>query len=765
MLHYFFYITLLFTPIFAYAQTHVYGRIINPQKQPIDAVSIICVQQKDSIKSCESFSNSKGEFDFTVNKQMNYILRLSCVGYKPQIIRLTAQGKKLNLGNIEMEASSIMLKEIAINANPIIHKTDRTLLFPTKEQIKHAFNGYNVLYNIMLSDLDIDPFSKEIKRYNIKAILCINGREVESREIELLDPKAILRIDYYDIHPKYPQQPVIDFILVNREYGGNVISDNKQALTRIDGKYNIATQLFHKKHEFSLGITDSYANYKQDQTNQTNYTFLLEDGTLLNSQAKIISLKNKDNTLNSYIGYLYKGKKTLFSANTWLNTQRPITSIDSKHTYDRDTYPNLMGREHTKSKNLAPGGKLYFSQAFKNQNKLEAIMIYNYANNTYKRNNNSWENEKLYHQSNTHIKERFYYYKPSLNYTHNFKNNYSLWMSFKHLTQVANSTHYYANGKSENEKNKSTQTTYEFTLTKQWKKWLALLNWRQGGEVSKQKQTNKQYTYEGKWVIRYVPNQKNSFSFAFLAAKRPLEFKWKTNIEQEIDFMQIKKGNPNLKDIKGCAAVLNYSLTMPWGNLSAHIEGQCVTQALSIYTYREAGKFIHTYYAGGRGQFMVSEIKSSIKLIPRILTLKTSIGYRQAWVDSCKKDNITTWLYGANLLFTHKNWIASANIHSHHREDEIMLQDNLQGSSYNFNIGYSSNKLNVTLGCRNPFSHYKTYRSFSSDVYKENMISYNSDRMAYLTLSYRFHFGNKKHKFNKLETEIINNSAILKAND
>ena len=58
---------------------------------------------------------------------------------------------------------------------------------------------------MMIPTLDVDPFTKKVSTIQGETLLLINGREASSDEIRNLNPKDILRIDFYDQHhPEYP---------------------------------------------------------------------------------------------------------------------------------------------------------------------------------------------------------------------------------------------------------------------------------------------------------------------------------------------------------------------------------------------------------------------------------------------------------------------------------------------------------------------------------------------------------------------------------
>ena len=140
----------------AIAQSRIVGTIVDEKGQPLDAVDVGCFSC-DSVKLSTTLSDAKGTFSLKVPDAGKYMLRLACVGFKDAVLRLDVNKEENKLGQITMHSVSVQLAEVEVQAQTAIRQIDRTLLFPTKEQKKHAFNGYNVLYNMMIADLDVDP--------------------------------------------------------------------------------------------------------------------------------------------------------------------------------------------------------------------------------------------------------------------------------------------------------------------------------------------------------------------------------------------------------------------------------------------------------------------------------------------------------------------------------------------------------------------------------------------------------------------------------
>ena len=125
---------------------------------------------------------------------------INYIGYKEHVLHTKGDLGELQLGDIVLIEESNKLDEVVVTGRQITRTTDKVLYFPSKEQLRHASDGYKALALMMIPTLDVDPFTKKVSTIQGETLLLINGREASSDEIRNLNPKDILRIDFYDQH-------------------------------------------------------------------------------------------------------------------------------------------------------------------------------------------------------------------------------------------------------------------------------------------------------------------------------------------------------------------------------------------------------------------------------------------------------------------------------------------------------------------------------------------------------------------------------------
>ena len=124
------------------------GKIVDSNRQALEGATV-AVYRQDSVLVNGTISDAEGVFELKNLPAGNYRISVSYVGYASENIRIPNTAKNLDLGAISL-TSDTELKEVTVTANSVIQKKDRLLIIPDKQQIKHAYTGYDLLYNLMI---------------------------------------------------------------------------------------------------------------------------------------------------------------------------------------------------------------------------------------------------------------------------------------------------------------------------------------------------------------------------------------------------------------------------------------------------------------------------------------------------------------------------------------------------------------------------------------------------------------------------------------
>ena len=159
----------------------------------------VVLQTTDSVFVNGVSTNNNGSFIFNKVEAGNYRLVLSCVGYNTQYITLNGAKRNTDLGDIFLEDASVALEGVIINGSNQINRPDRKLVFPSERQMKVSTNGVNLLQELMLPRIQVNPMNNEIGISGGGELqIRINGVKADINEIKALRPADIIRIEYHD---------------------------------------------------------------------------------------------------------------------------------------------------------------------------------------------------------------------------------------------------------------------------------------------------------------------------------------------------------------------------------------------------------------------------------------------------------------------------------------------------------------------------------------------------------------------------------------
>lgn len=167
-------------------------------KEAVEYVNVV-LQTSDSTFIKGTTTNGKGSFVLDKLHPGNYTLVLSNVGYTTHYLSLNGVKRNVDLGEILLEDAAVAMEGVTVSASAQISHSDRKLLFPSERQMKVSTNGVNLLQQMMLPRVQVNPLKNEIGVLGGGELqLRINGAKAEIDEIKSLLPTDIIRIEYHD---------------------------------------------------------------------------------------------------------------------------------------------------------------------------------------------------------------------------------------------------------------------------------------------------------------------------------------------------------------------------------------------------------------------------------------------------------------------------------------------------------------------------------------------------------------------------------------
>ena len=251
-------------------------------KSSIIGATVLLIQDTAQIAGTTTDNNGK----FTLNADTgNYILELSYIGYETIRMALTVNGDT-HIGDILMQAGTTELGEVVVESQAVIQKVDRQILLPSKEQMQASSDGVSLLQNLQIPRIVISPIDNSVKTLSDESVqLRINGVEASTADVKAINPKDIIRIEYHD-------QPgvryngaaaVVDYIVKHRDTGGSLILAGTNGLTLPGiGNYYLAGKVHFGKS--SLQAVATYAPYDIYWTRTNNETYHFSTGKIENNE-------------------------------------------------------------------------------------------------------------------------------------------------------------------------------------------------------------------------------------------------------------------------------------------------------------------------------------------------------------------------------------------------------------------------------------------------------------------------------------------------
>ena len=258
-------------------------------------IGVNATLSNDSGQVAGTTTDNNGKFSLDADTG-NYILELSYIGYETIRMALTVNDNT-HIGTIQMQEGATELGEVVVESQAIIQKVDRQILLPSKKQTQASSDGVSLLQNLQIPRIVISPIDNSVKTLSDESVqLRINGVEASISDVKAINPKDIIRVEYHD-------QPgvryngaaaVVDYIVKHRDTGGSLMLAGTNGLTLPGiGNYYLAGKVHFGKS--SIQAVATYAPYDiyWTRTNNETYHFNM-------SKAHIASLGGSESGEQAY---------------------------------------------------------------------------------------------------------------------------------------------------------------------------------------------------------------------------------------------------------------------------------------------------------------------------------------------------------------------------------------------------------------------------------------------------------------------------------
>jgi len=357
----------------------IFGRIMDANdKSAIIGATVLLMQDTVQIAGTTTDNNSKFSLDADTG---NYILELSYIGYETIRMALTVNGDT-HIGDILMQEGATELGEVVVESQAVIQKVDRQILLPSKEQTQASSDGVSLLQNLQIPRIVISPIDNSVKTLSDESVqLRINGVEASTADVKAINPKDIIRIEYHD-------QPgvryngaaaVVDYIVKHRDTGGSLMLAGTNGLTLPGiGNYYLAGKVHFGKS--SLQAVATYAPYDIYWTRTNNETYHFSTGKIENNEVGEPT-RYKTYPVNVSLNYNWtNGDKNMLNIRLRDNmayTPYGPSDRDSRLYQPTDSFEI---HDHDKSSSQSPSLDIYYQHNLPHKQHLYFDVVGTYIN-------------------------------------------------------------------------------------------------------------------------------------------------------------------------------------------------------------------------------------------------------------------------------------------------------------------------------------------------------------------------------------------------
>ena len=774
-------ISMLLVQGMAMADNRINGRVVDDNDaEPLAGVTIVLSDSSNGqVKG--GITDMDGRFELEEVEAGDYVLQCSYVGYESFTIVLKQLERSMDLGEIRLKSASEMLDEVVVQGEKVVQKVDSQLVMPTEAQKKASTNGVSLLQHLQIPGLSVNAMEKSIAtNYGESVQLRINGVEVTQAEVVAIRPEDVVRVEYHE-------QPglryggaaaVIDYIVRRRESGGNVSADLTNGVSPFGfGNYQLSGKYHYGKSSFTALVQWSRRDLEWNRENKETFYFPA------NSSHSVIQSGAKN------LGYINVGVHEILRRSAPLDDMQVITNCEVVASPNRIKYDYITT---SLNYNYTNGEKSMLNIAFRNDTK---DIPYGFTDrNTILHQEDKEYEVKDREQSKTHIPSLDVYYQLNLkNDRHLYFGVVGTYLKSDHqrtysMTEVGQSPVQifsktegdkysiigeaiyerpfgggkFTTGLKHNQammdnvydgdkQSKVSMNTVETSFFSEYQSKVGKLNYTLGvgairtfykqGNVSQEKYffrptLNLSYSL-GKVYLRY-----NASMSGYAPSLSAL-----SDVEQQMDAYQVRRGNPNLKSVTYFTNRLSASYRNKWMNVDMSARYSYDDKPIMEETIYEDGKFVRTY-DNQKGLHRLN-IQTNIQVRPFKQYLSINLNpYFNRYISqgNAYLHTHSNWGFRGSIVGMYKQWVFMADMNTsyHDLEGETITKGE---TCHTIAFGYNKGKWAVQAMMMNPFTDdYHQGIENVSNLAPNKQLAFSKDftRMVMLNVSFNLSFGKQK---------------------
>lgn len=736
------------------------GRLIDNHNLPVEFANIQLLNPKDSSFLCGGVSNANGDFVIPC-QQKQVLMKVSFVGYKT-ICKLVPIAR---IGNVRMQANSYLLKGVTVEAARVVEKVDRQIIFPTKEQVKTASNGYDLLDNLSLPTIIVNRAERKVLSLKGGDVqIRINDVKASMQDVLALQPDEVTKVEFINVPGLKYGDSNLDAVInyqVRRRYAGYVagvstMQGTKAGFNNSDGyfKYNV------KKSEFSINYSFSYRSV-EERSYESLGTYHLPTRETLHRNYLGYDSPFLYTTNNVQLGYNLSepDKYTLNVRLNFYNHNSPVRGMNQ--LYQESGKANQYLQNNRKMLEQIPSLDIYYSLNMPHDQNLALNLVGTYIGTDYQYRMREYTFNKSPDESVKNAPLTDYSYdatgrKRSLigegTYSKNWK---QMALSVGGQYNISHTDNIYV-GSSNADTELKYSNLYLFTQLQGQQKWFSY----QVGVGATRSSIHQGENGYSKWLFR------PQVTLQAKASDR-LSFKWSSKITSDIpslsDLSELRQysnsfeardGNSGLKPFTGYNNTLSASWNIPL--MSVYLEGNWTYYDKPIATSilpekREDGSYLFV----SKPENQKSHDYKHLLLTPEVHLIKDHLDLNLM----CEYQNVKTkgldyshefnyFSYGAEIRYMTGNW----NIgYGAYKVEKSFWGEKTNGGEPTSNLAVTYSYKNWQFGVLGLFVFYPHGCVYKDELFNKYVQQKNKVRLAdqgnmlVFTASFNFSHGRRYH--------------------
>jgi len=736
------------------------GRLIDNHNLPVEFANIQLLNPKDSSFLCGGVSNANGDFVIPC-QQKQALMKVSFVGYKT-ICKLVPIAR---IGNVRMQANSYLLKGVTVEAARVVEKVDRQIIFPTKEQVKTASNGYDLLDNLSLPTIIVNRAERKVLSLKGGDVqIRINDVKASMQDVLALQPDEVTKVEFINVPGLKYGDSNLDAVInyqVRRRYAGYVggvstMQGTKAGFNNSDGyfKYNV------KKSEFSINYSFSYRSV-EERSYESLGTYHLPTGETLHRNYLGYDSPFLYTINNVQLGYNLSepDKYTLNVRLNFFNYNSPVRGMNQ--LYQESGKANQYLQNNREMLEQIPSLDIYYSLNMPHDQNLALNLVGTYIGTDYQYRMREYTFNKSPDESVKNAPLTDYSYdatgrKRSLigegTYSKNWK---QMALSVGGQYNISHTDNIYV-GSSNADTELKYSNLYLFTQLQGQQKWFSY----QVGVGATRSSIHQGENGYSKWLFR------PQVTLQAKASDR-LSFKWSSKIKSDIpslsDLSELRQysnsfeardGNSGLKPFTGYNNTLSASWNIPL--MSVYLEGNWTYYDKPIATSilpekREDGSYLFV----SKPENQKNHDYKHLLLTPEVHLIKDHLDLNLM----CEYQNVKTkgldyshefnyFSYGAEIRYMTGNW----NIgYGAYKVEKSFWGEKTNGGEPTSNLAVTYSYKNWQFGILGLFVFYPHGCVYKDELFNKYVQQKNKTRLAdqgnmlVFTASFNFSHGRRYH--------------------